>query len=72
MLLTDVQLYENDVLYLSISTKTKDPLGKGEPMFLHWALHHDNWIGSDVIRIIDRLKQHVLRLALGANTLFGI
>ena len=38
-----------------------------------FPLHHDNWIGRDVIRILDRLKQqqkaHVLRLVLGANTL---
>ena len=28
MLLTDVQAYDSNVLHLSISTKTKDPLGK--------------------------------------------
>ena len=40
---------------------------------LRRALRHNDWIGSDVIRILDRLKQqhkaHVSRLVLGANTL---
>ena len=52
----------------------RDPLEKDGTMFPHGALRHDNWIGSDVIRILDCLKQqqkaHVLRLVLGANTLF--
>ena len=41
-----------------------------------FPLHHDNWIRSDVIRILDRLKQQlkaqVLRLDLEANTLSRI
>ena len=41
-----------------------------------FPLHHDNWIGSDDIRILDRLKQpqkaYVLRLVLGANMLSRI
>ena len=42
-------------------------------MFPLLALRNDNWIGSDVIRILDRLKQqHVMRLVLGANTLSRI
>ena len=50
----------------------KDPLGKDGTMFPHWAFHHDNWVGSDAIRILDRLKEqksYVLRLVLRVNTL---
>ena len=54
-------------------TLSKDPLGKDRTIFPHWALRNDNWIGSDVMSILDRLKQqHVLRLVLGANILSRI
>ena len=53
-----------------------DRLEKVETMFPHRVLRKDGWIGSNVIRILGRLKQqkevHVLKLVLGANTLSRI